>query len=227
MRSAIDEAPPATGEVRRTALEDTFDGIRFEIGRMAKYVQAARSDEVVIDCARLAASQWGKMVEEASARRGNPISAHNSKVLQLEGIDIWCRAHFCYLNDGANVEVIQTPARMAKTTRVGRDILKHFMEPFYQAMEQADPSFVSQAYQPPLLFTGDCDEAAIQICAMAAALDIAPVAFRFGGYGGTLHHVWARVYADGEWYDSDITEPSFQLGDISEFEHFEEYEIPL
>lgn len=224
---AISAPAPGRNEVRRTALPDDFGGIRFEVGRMAKFVAEARGDAVVIDCARLAASHWARMVEEMSARDGNPVSAHNSKAIALEGIDLWCRAHFCYQNDGTNIEVIQTPQRMVNMTRVPKDVLKHFIEPFYRAFEKADPAFQRASYDPPPLFVGDCDEAASMVCAMAAALDITPVAFRFGGGGGTLHHVWARVYADGEWYDSDVTEPEFKLGDVSPFEHYENYEIPL
>jgi hypothetical protein len=224
---AMSQPSPKMNEVRRTALPDTFDGIRFEVGRMAKYVQEARGDVVVIDCARLAAAQWGKMVEEMSAREGNPVSAHGSKAIALEGIDLWCRQNFCYQNDGTNVEVIQTPRRMANMTRVPKDILRHFIEPFYRAFEASDPAFYRHSYEPRPVYVGDCDESAIMVCSMAAALDITPVSFRFGGGGGTLHHVWARVFADGEWYDSDVTEPQFKLGETSRFDHYESYEIPL
>lgn len=224
---AISAPAPGVNQARRTALPDDFGGIRFEVGRMAKYVQEARGDAVVIDCARLAASQWGKMVEEMSAREGNPVSAHNSKVIALEGIDLWCRAHMAYQNDGTNLEVIQTPGRMGKFTKVPMDILKHFMEPFYKAFEQGDPSFYRHSFTPTPIFVGDCDEAATMVCSMAAALDIAPVSFRFGGDGSTLHHVWARIYADGEWYDSDVTEPSYMLGDKADFKTYESYDIPL
>ncbi len=155
-QSAATADAPGTGEVRRTALQDDFNGIRFEIARMVKYVQEARSDAVIIDTARLAAAHWGKMVEEAAALRGKPMSAHNSKIIQLEGIDIWCRAHFCYLNDGANVEVIQTPSRMARATRVGKDILKEILAPFYAAMEASGAGEAMRGYEPPAIFTGDC-----------------------------------------------------------------------
>jgi hypothetical protein len=116
---------------------------------------------------------------------------------------------------------------MVRMTRVGKDILKHFIEPFYRAFERTDGSFDRRSYEPPPIFAGDCDEASVAVCSMAAALNISPVAFRFGGTDGTLHHVWARVFADGQWYDSDVTEPDFKLGDVSSFEHYEEYEIPL
>ncbi len=223
---AISAPVPGPNEVRRTALPDDFGGIRFEVGRMAKYVSDARGDAVVIDCARLAVSQWGQMVEEMSARAGNPVSAHNSKAIALEGIDIWCRGAFWYVNDGTNVEVIQTPKRMAKMSRAPKELIKQFIEPFYRAFERIEPA-IRQLYEPAPKVVGDCDEAATLVCAMAAAVDITPVTFRFGGGGGTLHHVWARIFADDEWYDSDITEPDFNLGDASSFDHYESYEIPL
>lgn len=197
------------------------------MGRMVAYVQEARKDPLVIDAARLAAVHFGKFVEEMSAREGKPIIAHNNKTIALEGIDIWCRHHFCYVNDPANVEFMQTPRRMIKQTRVPREVLEHFMEPYYKAMENADASFDRASYSPPPLYIGDCEEAVSLMLGMCAALDITPIKFRFGGTGGTLHHVWGQVQADGEWYDSDLTEPEYRLGDFSDFEHYDELEIPL
>lgn len=218
---------PAAGEVRRTALPDTFDGIRYEIGRMVRYVQDARKDPLVIDTARIVAIQFGELVREVSKSEGRPVEVHNNKTLALEGIDLWCRDHFRYVNDPANVELMQTPRRMIKTTKVPREVLEHIMEPFYAAMEQADPSFYRGNYSPPPVFIGDCEEAVCMMLGMCAALDITPVRFRFGGNGGTLHHVWGKIQADGVWYDSDLTEPEYRLGDFSDFEAFEELEIPL
>lgn len=224
---ALDAPPPADGEVRRTALPDTFDGIRFEIGRMIRYVQDARKDALLIDASRLLCSQFGKFVESMSAREGNPISAHNNKTLQLEAIDVWCRDHFCYVNDPPNVEVIQTPRRMWKQTRIPREVLAHIMEPFYKAMEETDPAFSRASYEPAPLFSGDCDEGASMVLSLAACMDVGSLRFRFGGNDGTLHHVWAKVQADGQWYDSDITEPNYKLGEFSKFDAYEEVEIPL
>lgn len=226
-RKAIDAPAPGSGQIVRTALPDTFDGIRFEIGRMAKYVAEARRDPVVIDAARMAASQWGRLVAQISEQEGRPVDVHNNKTIALEGIDMWCRANFCYQNDPAGIEMLQTPRRMIRYAKAPREILEHFMEPFYRALEQEDPKFDRRTFPPQPLFAGDCDEAATIICAMASAIDITPVAFAFGGDKGTLHHTWAKVYADGEWYDSDVTEPSFRLGDKSRFDHYEEYEVPL
>lgn len=224
---ALDAAPPGDGEVIRTKLPETFDGIRYEIGRLVKYVQDARKDPLIIDTARLVAANYGKFVEEMTRRQGKEISAHQNKVIQAEGLHLWCRDVFYYVNDPANIEVIQTPRRMVKQTKVPREVIAQLMEPFYRAMELADPSFHKASYEPPPLYIGDCDEAVATFLGMAAALEIAPVKFRFGGTNGTLHHIWGAVYADGDWYDSDLTELGYNLGDFSKFEHYEELEIPL
>lgn len=224
---AIDAPGPGNGQVTRTALPDTFDGIRFEIGRMAKYVSEARRDPVVIDAARMAASHWGRIVAQISEQEGRPIDVHNNKTIALEGIDIWCRNNFVYQNDPAGIELLQTPRRMIKMTKMSREVLAHFMEPFYKALEIEDPGLYRGKIETAPVCSGDCDEACLLICSMAASIDITPVSFSFGGGGGTLHHTWARVQADGTWYDSDITEPTFRLGDKSIFDHEEEYIVPL
>lgn len=224
---AVDARAPRDGEVLRTALPDDFDGIRFEIGRMVKYVQEARKDPLIIDTSRIVASNFGKFIEEMSSRQGKPVSSHQNKVIQAEGIDLWCRNTFYYVNDPANVEVIQTPRRMVKQTRVAREVIAHIMDPFYRAMELDDPSFYRGTYEPPPLYVGDCDEAVCVFLAMCAALDIQPVKFRFGGTNGQLHHVWGCAMCDGTWYDSDLTEAGYKLGDYSTFQHYEELEVPL
>lgn len=154
--SAIHSAPPRAGEVRRTRVPDDFNGIRFEIARMEEYVREGRKDPLIIDTARQAVANWGRFVEEMSARRGEPISAHNNKTLQAEGCDIFCRHYFYYVNDPTNVEVIQTPRRMVKQTKVPREVLAHIMEPFYRAMEEEDPDFDRATYEPPPMYIGDC-----------------------------------------------------------------------
>lgn len=224
---AIDAPPPSVGEHRRTAIPDSFDGIRFEIGRMIRYVQAARTDPLIVDAARTVGVQYAKYVEELSRREGRPLSAHNNKTLMLEGLDLWCRAHFCYVNDPPGKEIVQTANRMIRKTRVAREVLEYLMEPFYRAMEESVPELMPRDYEPPPVFEGDCDEGCVILCSLCACLDISPVRFAFGGNEGTLHHVWGRVYADGNWYDSDLTEPGYKLGDISAFDNYDEVEIPL
>lgn len=224
---AIDAPPPGPGQSRRTAIPDNWNGIRFEIGRMRSYVRAARTDGVVVDCARVVGVGYARMAEELAARRGEYVRAHNNKGLMLEGLDLWCREHFCYVNDPPGKEVLQTPGRMVRFTRVPRDVMRAILEPLYRALEEHDPSLRPRDHEPPPIFYGDCDEAATAFCSLCACLDIGPVQFAFGGDGGTLHHVWSRVFADGEWWDVDLTEPDYRLGDFSKFDHYDEVEIPL
>lgn len=224
----IDAAPPSDGETRNTTVPDTFDGIRFQIGRLVKYVQEGRKDRIVIDTSRQAVAQYGAFVREMAAREGRPIEVHGNKVLQAEGLDIFCRHHFFYVNDPDGIEVIQTPRRMAKMTHLPIDVLRKVMEPYYRAMEEADPTFYRGSYSPRSLFVGDCDEPNCIFLAMCASLSIGdPLVFRFGGNGGTIHHTWARVYIDGEAWDSDVTEPGLRFGEHLEFEDYDEVEVPL
>jgi hypothetical protein len=65
---------------------------------------------------------------------------------------------------------------------------------------------------------------------LAACLDITPMRFVFGGRkkGGKddYERVWAKVKADGNWYDCDIMTPGV-LGDRPDFPHYKEVEVPL
>lgn len=182
--SSIHSPSPGDGEVRSTALPDDFDGIRFEIGRLVRYVQDARRDPLVIDAARLVAAEYSRFAQEMASRQGQTIDIQNNKPLMVEGIDLFLRHHYFYVNDPASIEVIQTPRRMIKETRVAKEVLVGIMEPFYRAMEESDPSFVRASYEPPPMFTGDCEEVVSLFLGMCGALDIVPVRFRFGGTGG-------------------------------------------
>jgi len=224
-RSALHAPPPRDGEVRRTALPDTFDGIRFEIGRMISYVDAATKDPVVIN-------HTADICGAASAKmNGARLSGAEERDLSLQAIDRWCRERFVYVNDPPNVEVLQTPRRMIKASRVPPAVIRSVIDPFYEAMTAvASPDSVA-AYQPPGICSGDCDEAGAlynALCAVAPCAEpIRPLRFRFGGHDGTLHHVWSRVGCGEKLVDADLTEPGFALGDFSKFEHYEEVEIPL
>ncbi len=229
--SALAAPPPRDGEVRRTALPDTFDGIRFEIGRMIRYVQASVKDPVIRDHSRAVCENYAGMAEASARMQGSSLEGVDDRALCIEAIDAWCRDHFCYVNDPPNVEVIQTPRRMVKATKVPPQVLKALMAPFYEAMKAvADPAAV-EAYEPPGTCIGDCDEAAGLYAAQCATAPcekpIAPIEFRFGGHDGTLHHVWGYVGYDGKMVDSDLTEAGYKLGDHSQFSHYEEVEIPL
>ena len=215
-KSAVDAPPPGVGEVRRTALPDTFDGIRFEIARMIKYVQAAVKDPMV-------RAQFEAICRDAA-----------SPEECLELIDAWCRQHYIYLNDPPGIEYVQTPRRMIKQTRVPSEVIRKVMEPYYAALaEQFGPA--AHEYEPEGLCFGDCDEGVVLYDGLCAVADgkqgmplLRPVLMRFGGNDGTLHHVWGKAgNGNGDSRDSDITEPEYQLGEYSRFQHYEEVEVPV
>lgn len=215
-RTAADAPPPHAGEVRRTALPDTFDGIRFEIARMSKYIQVAAKDPMVREAFR-----------QICADAQSPEEC-------LDRIDAWCRDHYMYLNDPPGIEYVQTTQRMLKQTRVPPQVLMAILEPFYDVMAEAfGPG--AYEYEPAALCFGDCDEGCILYNGLCATADgregmpvLRPILMRFGGNGGTLHHVWSKAgNGNGEARDSDITEPDYRLGDFSRFQHYEEVEVPV
>lgn len=152
----IDAPSPARGEARYTDLPDTWDGIRFEIGRMCRLVKDGRKEKLVVDAAREAAARYSVLVQEYARDRGEEIEVHQNKVLQAEACDILCRHLFFYVNDPASIEVIQTPERMVRHARLPIDALRAFMEPFYAALEELEPEFHRGSYSPRAMFIGDC-----------------------------------------------------------------------
>ena len=194
---------------------------------MVKYVQDARRDKVVIDTARIVATQYAAFIEQMSDERGERIDAYNNKVLFAQGLDLWCRYHFTYVNDPTAYEVTQTPNRMIRMTKVPIDVLRKIMEPFYAAMEELEPTFHRGSHSPRAQFVGDCDEPHCVFLGMCACLDLGDPRFAFGGQGDHLHHVWGRIYIDEVPYDSDFTAPGLQFGEKLEFDNYDEVEIPL
>ncbi len=222
--------------MRRTALPDTFDGIRFEIGRMGQYVMDAAKDPVVRRQAEEIQGSYGQMVREYMGMGGARLSQADEKLVKLQAIDDWCREHFIYVNDPPNVEVIQTPRRMVKQTKVPREVIRCLLSPFYEAFASAGYSV--DDFVPKPSYIGDCDEAVVcmqglNVCTFPAAdasmngPDAAPTRyfFQFGGNEGTLHHVWAKTSVGGSDYHADHTEPGYKLGDHSKFEAYEDVEI--
>lgn len=227
--SALEAPMPKSGEVRRTSLPPTFDGIRFEIGRMIRYVQGAARDPFMVAHTRQVCLEFGDMLNQAAKMNGASTEGMAPELMSAGAIDAWCRAHFCYVNDPPNVEVLQTPQRMIKQTQIPTTVVRDIIQPFYQAMATVVSPDQVEAYEPPGVCAGDCDEGGIlfmSMCASAPA-DLKPLRFRFGGHDETLHHVWNRVKSGSEWIDSDLTEEGYNLGDYSKFEHYEEVEIPL
>lgn len=189
----------------------------FSVEKMIGIVRDSRKDPLMIDFARQAGTRYADMVEWASHLEGNPQSGHNHKTWFAEGIDIWFRYHF---SEGADFR--------GPTTRDAREVIAHVMEPWYEAMKLDDPSKYRARLVPPPVFVGDFSEVVAFELGACACLEIQPLQFRFGmDAGGEPIHVWARIQADGKWYDSDVSQPGFKLGDRLKFESIEDVDVPL
>jgi len=234
-QSALMSPPPRTGEVIRTALPDDWNGIRYEIGKMVNYVKAAAKDPFMIEHARAIVDGYA---QAAASMNGNSLAGIDPRSLAIEALEGWCRQHYAYVNDPPNIEVIQTPKRMVKQTMIPPEVTRDVMAPIFDVMVVAIGPSVNE-YEVPGLTAGDCDEGSTLMNANCAAWksseaamegpasQIRPIRFRFGGNGGTLHHVWARPYLGDQGIDSDLTEPGYALGDYSKFEQYEEVEVDL
>lgn len=186
------------------------------VKRLAKAVGDGRKDGLLIDCSRLLASNYGKMVEHFSGAEGNPVAVHNNKTLFLEGIDLWCRKMFT------------GQAGRVGTTEDPKEIVLAVMEPWYEAMELNDPSQYKLGRRRPLpAYTGTHEDALAVELGLAACLDVAPINLRYGLVGDRAERVWGRVKADGNWYDTDPNDARLTLGQYQEFESYEELEVPL
>ncbi len=224
-RSALTAPSPTDGEVRHTKLPDDFNGIRFEIGRMIQYVKDAAVDPVVIENVEAICEDYAERMGI-----GRDSSGMDDRRTCVEAIEAWCRSHYVYLNDPPNIEFIQTPRRMIKQTRVPPDVIRFVIEPLFDAMKSAANASAVDAYDPPGITWGDCDEGSDFVLGHAAAKGIKPLMFDFGGHDGTLHHVWGKIHLgedDPKGLAADLTEPDYTLGDYSRFEHYESVEIPL
>lgn len=200
----------------RSLAQPAAPRLSFSIERMVKIVQDARKDHLMIDFARQIGTRYADMVEEISARDGNFQSGHNNKALYAEAIHLWFRHYF---SEGADLR--------GDTTRNAREVIAHVMTPWYEAMSLDDPSKYRARLTPPPIFNGDYPDAVALELGACACLEIYPLQFRFGLDRGVPVHVWGRVYADGTWRDTDISQPTFQLGDTLQFDQVDDVEVPL
>ena len=190
--------------------------LSFSLDRMVKIVQDARKDHLMIDFARQIATRYADMAQEMSRREGSFQSGHNNKTWFAEAIDIWFRAHFA---EGTDLR--------GPTTKDAREVIAHVMKPWYEAIAMPEPSKYRARLTPPPIFVGDYTDAVALELGACACLEIQPLQFRFGMEGEEPIHVWGRIYADGKWYDSDISQPDFHFGDRLTFESVRDVEVPL
>lgn len=195
----------------------------YDLNRMTDRVMDARTDHIYFDFSRVIGPQYAHMVQKISTDEGDRIPAHNNKTLFLEAIDLWCRRRL-----GAD----QAQNNTSKKIEEPREAIVHAMDPWYKALELENPSDYKLAKQgPPPVYIGDDVDAVATLMGLAACLDITPMRFVFGGRKvdgkEDYQRVWARIKADGTWYDSDIMTPGATLGYRPEFPHYKEVEVPL
>lgn len=206
------DAPgPREGEVIRTRVPDTMEGIRFEMSRMVRSVQESVGDPVVVDAAR--------MILLASSPK--------NRISELGAIFGWAKAHFHYVSDPINKEYMQSARRMVRQTQVPRAMLARILSPIYSTAKNGVVQMSGAEMRGPLpKAIGDCEEAAVFTASLAGAVGILP-RFRYGGKGKSLWHAWAQAWVhpdasigvgpDGAWIDMDITEPTYTLGQFAPF----------
>jgi hypothetical protein len=214
------DAPgPREGEVIRTTVPDTMEGIRFEMSRMVRAVQEAVGDPVVVDAAR--------MILLASEPK--------NKISELGAIFEWSKAHFHYVSDPINKEYMQSARRMIRQAQAPRAMLARILAPIYRKAQNGvvrmDGHEMHQVLPKAL---GDCEEAAILTASLAGAVGILP-RFRYGGRGRSLWHAWSQAYVppdgmngvgpEGKWLDMDITESTYTLGQHAPFKDYAHQEI--
>jgi hypothetical protein len=186
------EKPPGPGETRHFKLPDAFDGIRFEIGRIVKMIQEAKTDPLVITTARkiAALATTGRKIRTDAERR----------LYTLRGIHAWCKRNFKYVDDPAHIEVIQTPNRMLRDLQIPPQLHMAMWKPIAKDMGGKLPKPV---------IVGDSDEAATLALALAAGVGFSGLSIRFGGTDGTVHYAWGGVNLEGKMYDLDILHEKF------------------
>lgn len=179
------------GEVNKTQLPDSFEGIRFTVGRMIKMIQEARKDPLVIATARKISAIT---TSSRKAREGE------RDLLVFKGIHAWCKKHFEYVKDPVNIELIQTPNRMLRELEIPPQLQMMMWKPIAKVLGGKLP-------RPKM--TGDSDESTIIGLSLAAAVGIEPLRVRLGGYEGTICYAWGAAKLAGKWWNLDILTPGF------------------
>ena len=207
---------PSQGESITHSIPDTDAGINFEIARMGKYVQDFRANPLVVKTAR------------------NVVSLCNAKdkKCEMNALFLWTKNNFRYVNDPVLAEAIATPVQQLGSLMSPPSLLEAILGD--ALIRQMDSFGVGQSLlEPPNQIastpcfdrkqivrnrvSGDCDEGAIFLGTLLAAVGIVP-RFRFGGQKTSdgkcnYHHVWLQGADDqGKWYDMDVTEDDSKLG---------------
>ena len=219
-----DEKVPGPGEVKHTELPDSWDGIRYELERIVRFIQEGRKDAIVIDTARDVAHLAVQVAEQL----GIKVTEENRDQIHLEAIHVWCRDRFVYVRDPVHMELIQTPARHLRRLEANAN-WESYSRRFVERMKQELATKFGKSMEASIvtapMMTGDSDEAVTISLAMAAAIGIEPLQLRLGGHDKQIHYVWGAAYVGGKWVDFDILHPEF--GAHGDVEHYEDMAIPF
>lgn len=215
----LSDPSPVRGHSFSRDIPNDGSGIKFEIGRMVRYVRDSRKDPVIVRTARMVAQ----------------ICKAKDKKCEMAAMFQWAKNHFRYVNDQVEGEAIQTPAAQIAEINTPGDVINAILGPdLVQQMsgfgvagrtlqlpnQIACASCFRKNLSGPELIgktNGDCDEGATFLSSMLAAIGITP-RFRFGGSaegadGANWHHVWVQGLTEaGDWVDMDITEDDAKLG---------------
>lgn len=216
-----DDKVPGPGEFKRHRFPDGFDGIRYELQRMVKFIQEGRKDPLVIETARKVA----ELAADASRQIGRDVTVEKRPLIQLEALHAWCRDNFVYMADPVAVELIQTAPRQLRRLEFPEELTSGFWTPIQKLAAAKARVDVGTLTMPKPKMVGDSDEAVIISLALAAALGIEPLKMRLGGQNKAIHYVWGAAYADGKWRDFDILHEKFD--EQAPIELLDEMEVPL
>lgn len=199
---------PMPGETRLSKLPDSLDGIRFTVGRLMEMIRESRKDPLVIATARKIS---------ALATSDRKIKEGERDVWILKAIHAWCKAHFEYVKDSVNVEVVQTPNRMLRELEIPPQLHLLMWKPIAKELGGRLP-------KPKM--TGDSDESTILVLSLAAAVGIEPLRIRLGGIEGTIFYAWGAANTAGKWWNLDILTPGFNKYPKN-LQIIEEVDVPL
>ncbi len=216
------DAPgPGPGEVRETRLPSSWDGIKYELGRMIKLIQDGRKDPLVFEVARKGA----EMSTAAAQQTGVKVTDDTRDLIHLEGLHAWCRDNFLYMRDPVGIELIQTAPRQLRRLHFPPELASGFWAPIQKLAAAKARVDMKAMHLPDAKMVGDSDESVIISLALAAALGIQPLKMRLGGHGKEIQYVWGAAHVDGKWHDFDILLPKFNTA--ASLDLIEEMGVPL
>lgn len=214
---------PGRGESVREPIPNDERGIRFEIQKMREYVRHFSGDPVVVKL----------------ARRITELCPSKDRLCEMEAIFQWVKNHMRYVSDPENKELLSTPVLHISDIMTPPAVIKEILgENLINQMMGfgAGHSLIGDDRRKKILMcqgcflhdrlsgpyhrtSGDCDEGAVFLASLLAAVGIVP-RFRFGGQesssasdGCAYHHVWVQAQDDtGNWVDMDVTEEQSKLG---------------